>query len=140
MNGEKDPLLPFRSKEELTSKDFPILSFGIPYEKLNEREGTIEFKFRAWTDISDLFEGPRIKIIDIPVGENKRLIFERTLDWFCFIHVDHSKKRITEARLPHRLFDPFTQYHVFLVWSPTKIGLAIGNVGKDNLEQVWVPC
>jgi len=134
----RDPLSPYRNMEELTAKDFPILDFGIPYKRLKSREGTIEFKFRAWTG-TNLFEGDRTKIVDIPTGDGAaRIIFERALEWFCFIFVDYRNKMITEARLSHRLFDPFTQYHVFLVWSPQKIGLAIGNVGKKNLRQVWV--
>jgi len=136
--ARKDPLQRFRIKEELTSRDYQILSMGIPYWKLYEEQGTIEFKFRAWTGTVDLFQGERVKILDFPVGRLKRLIFERTLDWFCFILVDYNRKLISEARLPHRLFDPFSPFHVFLVWNSNKIGLAIGNVGKNNLKQIWV--
>jgi len=135
---KRDPLQKFRSKEELTSRDFQILSMGIPYWTLQEERGTVEFKFRAWTGTVDLFQGERVKILDFPIGTSKRLIFERTLDWFCFILVDYKRKLITEARLPHKLFDPFFQYHVFLAWDKTRIGLAIGNTGKNNLKQVWV--
>lgn len=127
--------------EDLKKRDFKINSLGVPYKKIPEKEATIEFKFRSWTGSANIFDGKQTIILDIPVGQNTRIRFDRTHDKFRFIRVRYDKNRIDQLEFhvngtKESPLSRFHQYHVFLIWSKRELGFAIGNTGLNNLHQI----
>lgn len=129
-------------REELKKRPFKIQSLDIPCQALKEQEETVEFKFRAWTG-TNLFEGNQTIVVDIPVGENTRVRFDRTIDRWRFIRVRYDKKLIEQLEFPvdgtkDKPLSRLHQYRVILSWGEWGISFAIGNTGLDNLHEIGI--
>jgi len=128
-------------RDKLKKRTFKIQSLNIPYKEIHEKEATVELKLRAWTDSANLFDGEQTIILDIPIGNNTRIRFDRTRDRFRFIRVRYDKKGIEQLEFPvhgtkEKPLSRLHPYQVFLIWSKKGLSFAIGNPGLDNLHTV----
>ncbi len=106
---------------------------GIPFDKINEKKGTMTFKIKNGYLMSTYSEN--ILFFDVQVGES-RFFLNRDKNFdLVFTHWS-TKTGIRVAKIDLKEFNVGNGLFVALIWSENENRLHVGEIGKSNIKFV----